>query len=134
MHARSIHHVAMAVDSLDEAVDTYQRLFGAELEIRGAMEHQGVEAAYLRLGDSRVELVAPLGADTPVGRFLSRRGPGMHHIAYEVGDVVSAIASLEAEGATVIDHEPRPGLGGHDVAFVHPESVHGVLVEVVAHA
>ena len=134
MLARSIHHVAMAVDSLDDAVDTYQRLFGAELEVRGAMEHQDVEAAYLRLGDSRVELLAPLGADTPVGRFLSRRGPGVHHIAYEVGDVASAIASLEAEGATVIDHEPRRGLGGHDVAFVHPESVHGVLVEVVAHA
>jgi methylmalonyl-CoA epimerase len=124
----------MAVESLDEAVETYRRLFGAKVEHRGRMEHQGVEAVYLRLGEGRVELVAPLGDDTPVGRFLARRGPGVHHVAYEVEDLTAAIEELEAEGATVIDDEHRAGLAGSEVAFIHPESVHGVLVEVVAHA
>ena len=134
MDTRAFHHVAMAVESLDEAVETYRRLFGAEVEHRGRMEHQGVEAVYLRLGEGRVELVAPLGDDTPVGRFLARRGPGVHHVAYEVEDLTAAIEELEAEGATVIDDERRAGLAGSEVAFIHPESVHGVLVEVVAHA
>lgn len=134
MDTRAFHHVAMAVESLDEAVETYRRLFGAEVEHRGRMEQQGVEAVYLRLGEGRVELVAPLGDDTPVGRFLARRGPGVHHVAYEVEDLTAAIEELEAEGATVIDDEHRAGLAGSEVAFIHPESVHGVLVEVVAHA
>jgi methylmalonyl-CoA epimerase len=95
------------------------------------MEEQGVEAAYLRIGDGRVELVSPLGEDTPVGRFLAKRGPGMHHVAYQVADVAAALRSLVSEGAEVIDPEPRPGLGGHEVSFVHPDSVHGVLVEVI---
>jgi methylmalonyl-CoA epimerase len=121
----------MAVEDLDEAVETYRRLFGAEVEMRGLIEGQGVEAVYLRLGDRRVELLAALGDDTPVGRFLARRGPGMHHVAFEVDDVREAIRELAGEGARVIDREPRPGLGGGLVSFVHPESVHGVLVEVV---
>lgn len=126
-----MHHVAFAVEDLDEAVGTYQRLFGARIEVRGRMEEQGVEAAYLRIGDGRVELVSPLGEDTPVGRFLAKRGPGMHHVAYQVADVAAALRSLVSEGAEVIDPEPRPGLGGHEVSFVHPDSVHGVLVEVI---
>jgi methylmalonyl-CoA epimerase len=126
-----VHHVAFAVEDLDEAVGTYQRLFGARIEVRGRMEEQGVEAAYLRIGDGRVELVSPLGEDTPVGRFLAKRGPGMHHVAYQVADVAAALRSLVSEGAEVIDPEPRPGLGGHEVSFVHPDSVHGVLVEVI---
>ena len=129
---REIHHVAMAVSSLDEAVETYRRL-GAEVELRGRLGDQGIEAAYLRLGESRVELVAPLDDDTPVGRFLASRGPGVHHVAYEVGSVPAAIEALISEGATMVDEEPRRGLDGHEVAFVHPGSVHGVLVEVVAH-
>ena len=132
MEVRAVHHVAFAVDDLDEAVGTYERLFGARIELRGRMEDQGVEAAYLRVGDGRVELVSALGEDTPVGRFLARRGPGMHHVAYEVRDVRAAIRSLESEGAELIDEEPRPGLGGHEVSFVHPDSVHGVLVEVIS--
>jgi methylmalonyl-CoA/ethylmalonyl-CoA epimerase len=132
VEVRSVHHVAFAVSDLDEAVDTYERLFGARVELRGRMEDQGVEAAYLRVGSGRVELVSALGEDTPVGRFLAKRGPGMHHVAYEVADVSAALRSLAAEGAEPIDVEPRPGLGGREVSFVHPDSVHGVLVEVIS--
>ena len=132
MEVRSVHHVAFAVADLDEALETYQRLFGARVELRGRMDDQGVEAAYLRIGDGRVELVSALVEDTPVGRFLAKRGPGMHHVAYQVADVAAALRSLRAEGVEVIDPEPRPGLGGHEVSFVHPDSVHGVLVEVIS--
>jgi methylmalonyl-CoA epimerase len=122
----------MAVEDLDAAVATYERLFGARVELRGRMEDQGVEAAYLRVGSGRVELVSPLGADTPVGRFLAKRGPGMHHVAFEVADVASAVGKLAANGVEVIDLEPREGLGGHEVSFVHPDSLHGVLAEVIS--
>jgi methylmalonyl-CoA/ethylmalonyl-CoA epimerase len=132
VEVRSVHHVAFAVTDLDEAVETHERLFGARVELRGRMEDQGVEAVYLRVGDGRVELLSALGEDTPVGRFLTKRGPGMHHVAYEVADVFAALRSLVAEGAEPIDAEPRPGLGGHEVSFVHPDSVHGVLVEVIS--
>ena len=127
-----VHHVAMAVADLGPAVATYERCFGASVELRGRMEDQGVEAVYLRLGKGRVELVAPLGLDTPVGRFLSKRGPGMHHVAFEVDDVRAAIDALARNGASVVDERPRPGLAGHDVAFVHPDSLHGVLAEIVS--
>ena len=132
MDVRCVHHVALAVHDLDEAVETYGRLFGAEVETRGLLPDQGAEVAYLRIGTDRVELVAALAEDTPVGRFLARRGPGMHHVAFEVADVGAAIEELAAAGANVIDAEPRRGLGGHEVSFVHPDSAHGVLVEVVA--
>jgi methylmalonyl-CoA/ethylmalonyl-CoA epimerase len=132
VEVRSVHHVAFAVSDLEEAVGTYERFFGARIELRGRMEDQGVEAAYLRVGDGRVELVSPLSEDTPVGRFIAKRGPGMHHVAYEVADVGAAARSLVSEGAEMIDAEPRPGLGGHEVSFVHPDSVHGVLVEVIS--
>ncbi len=131
MDVRSVHHVALAVEDLDEAVETYRSLFGAEVEVRGRLEEQGVEAVYLLLGTGRVELVAPLAEDTHVGRFLAVRGPGMHHVGIAVGDVASAVEELAARGAEVIDPEPRPGLGGHLVSFVHPHSLHGVLAEVV---
>jgi methylmalonyl-CoA/ethylmalonyl-CoA epimerase len=132
VQARGIHHLGVAVEDLDEALDTYGRLFGAELEHRGPIEAQGVEAAALRVGEGRVELLAALGADTPVGRFLAKRGPGMHHVAYEVEDVHAALADLAAAGAQLVDDRPRPGLFGLEVAFVHPDAVHGVLTEVVA--
>ena len=99
MDVRSVHHVAFAVSDLDEAVGTYQRLFGAEVELRGRMDDQGVEAAYLRVGSGRVELMSALAEDTPVGRFLAKRGPGMHHVAYEVPDVAAAVGELAAAGA-----------------------------------
>jgi methylmalonyl-CoA epimerase len=122
----------VAVVDLDEAVRTYERLLGGTLEHRARVDEQGVEAASMRLGDGRVELLAPLGEDTPVGKFLANRGPGMHHVAYEVDDVRSALADLEQQGAELIDAEPRVGLFGLEVAFVHPESIHGVLTEVVS--
>ena len=132
MEVRAVHHVAMAVEDLDEAVATYERLFGARVELRGRMEDQGIEAAYLQVGSGRVELVSPLGDDTPVGRFLAKRGPGMHHVAFEVADVAAAIDRLAAHGADVIDSEPRDGLGGHEVSFVRPDSLYGVLAEVIS--
>ena len=131
MDVRSVHHVAFAVSDLDEAVGTYQRLFGAEVELRGRIDDQGVEAAYLRVGSGRVELMSALAEDSPVGRFIARRGPGMHHVAYEVPHVAAAVGELAASGVDVIDLEPRTGLDGQAVSFVHPDSVHGVLVEVI---
>ena len=122
----------MAVLDLDEALGTYERLFGAEVEHRATVEDQGVRAASLRVGQGRVELLEPLGEDTPVGRFLAKRGPGMHHVAYEVSDLRATMAELADAGADLIDPEPREGLFGLEVAFVHPDSVHGVLSEVVS--
>jgi len=132
METSGIHHVGVAVVDLDEAVRTYERLFGGRLEHRARVEEQGVEAASIRIGDSRVELLASLGEDTPVGKFLAKRGPGMHHVAYEVADVGAALAELADAGAELIDSEPRRGMFGLEVAFVHPDSVHGVLSEVVS--
>ena len=132
MESRGIHHLGVAVEDLDEALDTYRRFFGAKLEHRETVPEQGVEAAAVLVGDSRVELLASLGDDTPVGKFLASRGPGMHHVAYEVADVRRTIAELEGEGAELIDTEPRRGLFGLEVAFVHPDSLHGVLAEVVS--
>ena len=122
----------MAVENLDEAVDTYRRLFGAEVERRETVAEQGVEAASLRVGESRVELLASLGDETPVGKFLASRGPGMHHVAYEVSDLQRELEGLAEQGVELIDEEPHRGLFGLEVAFVHPDSVHGVLAELVA--
>jgi methylmalonyl-CoA epimerase len=132
VESRGIHHLGLAVIDLDEAVATYERLLGATVEHRDSVADQGVEAASLRLGSGRVELLAPLGADTPVGRFLASRGPGMHHVAYEVDDLGASLVELRAAGAELIDEEPRIGLFGLQVAFVHPDAVHGVLTEVVS--
>jgi methylmalonyl-CoA epimerase len=132
VEARGIHHVGVAVADLDEAVRTYERLFGGRLEHRARVEAQGVEAASIRVGESRVELLAALGEDTPVGKFIAKRGPGLHHLAYEVDDVAAALADLAEQGAELIDLVPREGLFGLEVAFVHPESVHGILSEVVS--
>ena len=132
MQARAIHHVGIAVEDLDEAVETYERYFGGRLEGRGEIAGQSVEAASVVVGSGRVELVAALDDDSGVARFIARRGPGMHHIAYEVDDVQSALDGLAEEGAQLIDAEPKEGLFGLQVAFVHPESVHGVLSEVVS--
>ncbi len=129
---RGIHHLGLAVTDLDEAIETYERLFGARLEHREPLVDQGVEAASLLVGDGRVELVTPMGEETPVGRFLARRGPGMHHVGFEAEDLLTALEELESAGAQLIDRVPRRGLFGLEVAFVHPDSVHGVLTEVVA--
>jgi methylmalonyl-CoA/ethylmalonyl-CoA epimerase len=128
---QGIHHLGVAVDDLDEAIARYERLFGAELEGRETQDALGVEAAALRVGTGRVELLASLGPETPVGRFLAKRGPGMHHVAYEVEDLPQELSRLAGEGARLIDGAPRPGLFGMQVAFVHPEAVNGVLSELV---
>jgi methylmalonyl-CoA/ethylmalonyl-CoA epimerase len=128
---QGIHHLGVAVDDLDEAIARYERLFGAELEGRETQDALGVEAASLRVGTGRVELLASLGPETPVGRFLAKRGPGMHHVAYEVEDLPQELSRLAGEGARLIDGAPRPGLFGMQVAFVHPEAVNGVLSELV---
>jgi methylmalonyl-CoA/ethylmalonyl-CoA epimerase len=129
---RGIHHLGVAVDDLDAALATYERLFGARLEHRETVPDQGVEAASLRIGGDRVELLASLDEETPVGKFLANRGPGMHHVAFEVDDVGAALDELTAKGAELIDERPRRGLFGLEVAFVHPDAVHGVLAEVVS--
>ena len=129
--ALGIHHVGIAVRDLEMARDRYARLFGARVEARERVEEQGVEALGLLMGeDGRVELLAPLAEDTPVGRFIARRGEGMHHLAFAVDDLPAALAELRGAGATLIDEEPRTGIYGA-VAFVHHESLGGVLSELV---
>jgi methylmalonyl-CoA/ethylmalonyl-CoA epimerase len=130
--ALSLHHVGIAVDDLDAAIVVYADLFGATLEHRERVEDQGVEAASLRVGDSRIELLQPLAPDTPVGRFLAKRGPGMHHLAFEVEDLAAELDRLKALDVVLIDEEPRLGMFGLQVAFVHPEATGGVLAEFVS--
>src|ERR687885_1167786 len=110
MEARGIHHLGVAVDDLDAAVTTYERVLGARLEHRETVPDQGVEAASLRLGDGRVELLASLGEETPVGKFLAKRGPGMHHVAYEVEDIEAVLRTLRDAGVRLIDESPRTGI------------------------
>jgi methylmalonyl-CoA/ethylmalonyl-CoA epimerase len=132
MAVRGIHHLGVAVEDLDDAVATYTQLFGALVEHRATVPDQGVEACSLRIGSSRVELLRPLGPDTPVGRFLDRRGPGMHHVAFAVDDLAGELARLDAAGVELIDRQPRTGLFGLQVAFVHPQATGGVLAEFVS--
>lgn len=132
MAVQGIHHIGVAVDDLDAASLLYAQLFGARVEHRAVMEEQGVEAVSLLAGTGRIELLAPLGPETPVGRFLLKRGPGLHHVAFEVADLGAELARLRADGAALIDQEPRAGLFGFQVAFVHPEATGGVLAEFVA--
>jgi methylmalonyl-CoA/ethylmalonyl-CoA epimerase len=126
-----IDHVGIAVPDLDQAVATYERLLAVAPSHRERVEDQGVEEVLFAVGTSYVQLLGPLGADTPVGRSLERRGPGVHHVAYRVDDVSTALEHLRAEGARLIDEAPRPGSRNTLIAFVHPASVGGVLVELV---
>jgi methylmalonyl-CoA/ethylmalonyl-CoA epimerase len=130
--ALNVHHLGIAVADLDAAVLLYGELFGATLEHRERLEEQGVEAASLLVGGSRIELLEPLGPDTPVGRFVAKRGPGMHHVAFEVDDVAAELERLKARDVPLVDETPRRGLFGLEVAFVHPEATGGVLAEFVA--
>lgn len=132
MSARGVHHLGIAVPDIEEALTTYVHLFGGTLEHRQLIEEQGVNAASVLVGGARIELLAPTGPDTPVGKFLAKRGPGMHHIAYEVDDVGAELRRLAADGVNLIDERPRRGLFGLEVAFIHPDAVHGVLAELVA--
>jgi methylmalonyl-CoA/ethylmalonyl-CoA epimerase len=126
-----IDHVGIAVDDLEAAVQEYGRAFGVEPAHRERVEDQGVEEVLFRVGSSYIQLLGALGPDTPVGRFLARRGEGVHHVGYRVEDVEAALKHLAAEGVRLIDGSPRPGSRGTTVAFVHPKGFRGVLVELV---
>jgi methylmalonyl-CoA/ethylmalonyl-CoA epimerase len=126
-----IHHIGVAVADLDESIRMYEKALGAELVHRAASESEGLEAALLRVGDGEIELMAALREDSPVGKFMARRGPGLHHVAYGVDDIEAALAAAREEGLELIDVEPRSGLHGRRIAFVHPRSLGGVLTEFV---
>jgi methylmalonyl-CoA epimerase len=130
--ALNVHHIGIAVSDLDAAIAVYTGLFGATVEHRETVADQGVEAASLHVGPSRLELLCPLGPDTPVGKFLAKRGPGMHHVAFEVADLAAELDRLRADGVQLIDETPRRGMFGLQVAFVHPEATGGVLAEFVS--
>ncbi|HEY6777507.1 MAG TPA: methylmalonyl-CoA epimerase [Thermoleophilaceae bacterium] len=126
-----IDHVAMAVDDLDEAIALYQDRLGMPVLHRETVAQFGVEAVLLGIGDGHVELLAPFDADSGVGRFLERRGPGMHHVAYRTDDIDSALESVRAAGLELIDERPRAGIRKSRVAFMDPKSTGGVLMELV---
>ena len=127
----SIDHIGVAVSDLDAAIAIHRDTYGMPLVHRETVAEQGVEAALLDVGDSHVELLAPLAPDTPVGRFLEKRGPGLHHVAYRVDDIDAALAELERKGVRMIDTEPRTGIRNSRVAFCHPKSTGSVLTEIV---
>lgn len=129
----NLDHVAIAVDDLDAAVAAHVELYGAEPLYREVVSEQGVEEAMIPLGGSYVQLLQPLGPDTPVGRFLSKRGPGLHHIAYAVTDIEAALEHLRSNGAELVDEQPRIGGRGARIAFVHPATFSGTLIELVEH-
>jgi methylmalonyl-CoA epimerase len=129
--APPLDHIAIAVPALDDAIPLFARLTGVEATDRERVESQGVEVVFLGEGPGRLELIAPLGPDSPVARFIEIHGPGLHHLAYRVGDVGAALAELVKQGIRAVDEEPRPGAHGRRIAFLHPRSTGGVLVELV---
>ena len=126
-----IDHIGVAVEDLDEAIRLYGERLGMPLQHRETVEEQGVEAVLLGVGESHVELLRPLGPDTAVGKFLQRSGPGLHHVAYGTDDIESALDAVRAAGLALIDEQPRTGIRGSRVAFLHPKSTGGVLTELV---
>ncbi len=126
-----VDHVGVAVEDLDRALQTYEADLALTLVHRETVAEQGVEAVLLDVGESHVELLAPLGPDTPVGRFLARQGPGLHHVAYQTGDIEAELERLKGAGLRLLDTSPRTGLRGSRVAFLHPRSTGGVLTEIV---
>lgn len=126
-----IEHVAIAVADLEAALAHYENVWGLKAEHRERVEDQGVEEAMLPLGEAYLQLLGATGPDTTVGKFIERRGEGLHHIAYEVDDLEAALAELKGKGVPLIDEEPRLGGRGHMVAFVHPKGNHGLLVELI---
>jgi len=127
----NIHHIALVVEDLDAALADFDRKYNVTPISIETVEQQGVREAMIAMGGSHVQLLQPLAPDTPVGRFLSRNGEGMHHIAFAVTDIEKALAHLEDEGARLIDSTPRTGGGGHKIAFVHPADLAGTLIELV---
>ncbi len=126
-----IDHVGVAVEDLDAAIQLYERALGMPMVHRETVAEQGVEAVLLDVGDGHVELLSPLGEETPVGKFLARKGAGLHHVAYAVSDIERTLAELAEGGIELIDAEPRTGIRGSRVAFLHPRSTGGVLTEIV---
>jgi methylmalonyl-CoA/ethylmalonyl-CoA epimerase len=126
-----IDHIGVAVEDLELALELYRDRFEMSLAHREVVTEQGVEAVLLDLGENHVELLAPLGPDTPVGKFLARQGPGLHHVAYQVSDIEATLATLAQTGMQLIDSKPRTGIRGSRVAFLHPRSSLGVLTEIV---
>jgi len=126
-----IDHIGVAVEDLDAAIKLYERSFEMELVHRETVESQGVEAVLLDVGDGHVELLAPLGPDTPVGKFIAKKGPGIHHVAYAVEDIDATIAQAEENGIRMIDKKARTGIRGSRVAFAHPAATGSVLTEIV---
>jgi methylmalonyl-CoA epimerase len=126
-----IDHVAIAVKDLDAAIDYYRRAFGVEVQHREIVESDGVDEALIEVAGSYIQLTAPTRPDSPVARFLERRGEGLHHVGYRVEDCAEALAHMVAAGATPIDAEPRSGSRGTTVAFVHPKGSLGTLIELV---
>ena len=130
----AIDHIGVAVEDLDAALALYETEFGLPLVHREVVDEQGVEAVLLDVGESHVELLAPLGPDTPVGKFLAKKGPGLHHVAYRVDDVASELGRLKEAGFRLIDETPRTGIRGSSVGFLHPASTGMVLTELVTPA
>ena len=126
-----LHHVGIAVEDLNVSIELYRSAFGAELVHRMVNEGEGLEAAFMRTGDGEVELMRATRDDSPVGKFLAKRGPGLHHVAYAVDDIDGALARAREAGMQLIDEAPRRGMHGTRIAFVHPRSVGGVLTELV---
>jgi methylmalonyl-CoA/ethylmalonyl-CoA epimerase len=129
-----VDHIGIATRSIEEALPFWRDALGLEVTHTETVEEQGVNVAMLPVGEPRVELLEPTGPDSPVAKFLEKRGPGVHHVAVRVADIRAALARLKAGGARLIDEEPRAGAGGCLVAFVHPTSAGGVLLELVEHA
>jgi methylmalonyl-CoA/ethylmalonyl-CoA epimerase len=130
MFAR-VDHLGVAVDDLDAALVLHEAAYGMAVVHREVIEEQGVEAVLLDVGENHVELLRPLAPDTPVGRHLERRGPGLHHVAYQVADVDAVLAALRERGVELIDEAPRTGIRASRVAFLHPRATGGVLTEIV---
>jgi methylmalonyl-CoA/ethylmalonyl-CoA epimerase len=126
-----IDHIGVAVTELEPALELYRDRFALQVAHREVVAEQGVEAVLLDVGENHVELLAPLSQDTPVGKFLARQGPGLHHVAYQVGDIEAVLAQLKEAGMQLIDEQPRVGIRGSRVAFLHPRSSLGVLTEIV---
>ena len=129
-----VDHIGVATRGIEEALKFWRDALGLEVKHTETVEEQGVRVAMLPAGEPRVELLEPTGPDSPVAKFLEKRGPGIHHVAVRVGDIRAALARLKAGGARLIDEEPRVGAGGCLVAFVHPSASGGVLLELVEHA
>ena len=126
-----IDHIGVAVEDIDASLALYEQAYAMQLVHREVVEEQGVEAVLLDVGENHVELLRPLGADTPVGKFLAKRGPGMHHVAYQVTDIEATLGQLRDAGLRLIDETPRTGIRSSRVAFLHPASSGGVLTEIV---